>query len=89
MRDVIVRIPVIPSINDTAENLLRICQFLDPFRNHISAIHLLPYHNMATNKYDALQQRYTLSDIIPPSSEQMEHLRQHFVQAGFQTQIGG
>lgn len=88
-RDVIVRIPIIPTVNDIPENLTAVLRFLEPFRKHIAKIHILPYHNMGTSKYDALQRPYLLPQITPPANEQMDTLMQFFTRAGYETQIGG
>lgn len=88
-RDVVVRIPVIPAINDTPENITALLQFLEPFRRHITKIHILPYHSMGASKYDALQRPYLLPDTAPPTQDAMDTLLNDFIQAGYTAQIGG
>lgn len=88
-RDVIVRMPVIPAINDNAGNLEAMVRFLEPYRGHVAKIHLLPYHNLGLSKYDALQRSYLLGHIVPPADEQMQALQAVFVGAGYTVQIGG
>lgn len=50
--DVWIRIPVIAGVNDTADEMLEIKKFLNPY-NPLK-IELLPYHKMGEHKYDAL-----------------------------------
>ena len=85
----IVRMPVIPTINDDAGNLEAMVRFLEPYRGHVAKIHLLPYHNLGLSKYDALQRSYLLGQIVPPADEQMQALQAVFVGAGYTVQIGG
>ena len=88
-RDAIVRIPIIPTINDTPDNITALLRFLAPFRKHVTKIHFLPYHSMGTSKYDAMQQPYLLPEITSPTDDQMNTLLNCFTQAGYETQIGG
>ena len=73
--DVCVRIPVIPSVNDSEAELASIKDFIysngKPF-----GIELLPYHAMGEIKYDALSMPKTHFDV--PSEKAMEELRKIF-----------
>ena len=87
--DVFVRIPIIPGINDTPDELKALMEFLKPYKNKIVEIHLLPYHNLGISKYDALCRPYLLQDLPIPSNEHMRDIKSRFVHKGFQTKIGG
>ena len=52
-----VRIPLIPAVNDTAENLTATARFLR--ENGIDRVEMLPYNKMAGGKYAMLGRRYT------------------------------
>ena len=86
---VIVRIPIIPGINDSPEEQNQIRKFLLPYRDLVQEIHLLPYHNLGASKYDALCQPYLLNHLKAPSKEQLEKLKERFAEAGFFVRIGG
>ena len=88
-RDVIVRMPVIPTINDDKANLESMVRFLEPYRAHVTKLHLLPYHNLGLSKYDALQRSYLLPQIQVPDDAHMQALQGFFSQAGYSVQIGG
>lgn len=49
---VCLRIPVIGGVNDNADEMLKIKNFLAPYP--LEKIELLPYHKMGEHKYDAL-----------------------------------
>lgn len=55
-KDFVVRIPLIPSITDTEENISGICEILN--KNNVKYAELLPYNKMAGGKYAMLGRRY-------------------------------
>jgi pyruvate formate lyase activating enzyme len=67
---VYVRIPLIPGINDDAENLLRSGAFLASLAN-VTGVELMGYHEIGLAKYDALGLPYTLRGTLPPLPKQM------------------
>jgi pyruvate formate lyase activating enzyme len=68
--DVIVRIPIIPGINDDKDNLQQTGLFLSSFSIRPS-VELLPYHAFAHSKYSGLGLNYGLEEIHPPSQEEI------------------
>ena len=86
--ELIVRTPVIPGFNDTAEEIRAISSFartLPGVREH----HLLPYHRLGQDKYAGLGRKYSLADIEPPSREKMEYLLSIAETSGLKCKIGG
>ncbi len=71
----IIRIPIIPGINDKEEDLKEIGRFCSGLR-YLHQIQLLPYHRLGTNTYKKLGRPYLLSDVQPPSSERMVQYRE-------------
>jgi pyruvate formate lyase activating enzyme len=57
-----IRIPVIPSVNDSTEEMHMIKKLLVPTDN-LEKIELLPYHSMGVHKYGALKIKATSFDI--------------------------
>ena len=68
---ILIRIPVIPGINDDEENLRQTGAFLASLPN-VPPVELLPYHNIAEGKYAGLGMNYALAEIHPPAHEQMQ-----------------
>lgn len=66
----IVRIPLIPGINDDEKNLVESGRFLASLP-HIECIELLGYHDIAQAKYEALGQEYALVGLKPPTVAEM------------------
>jgi pyruvate formate lyase activating enzyme len=69
--NLLVRIPVIPGVNDDSDEIQRIGEFLSalPVR---PPVELLAYHNIASAKYSGLDMEYALSSLQPPSFEQVQ-----------------
>lgn len=84
----IIRVPVIPTFNDTPEEILQIAQFAYNLPG-VDELHLLPYHRLGQDKYTGLGREYTLMHIEPPTNEHMEMLRDVASATGLHVQIGG
>jgi len=51
---IIIRIPLIPNVNDTDDNLINTAKLINTFGNGIKIVELLKYNNLAASKYTAL-----------------------------------
>jgi len=69
-----IRVPVIPTFNDTPEEIRAIALFADRLPG-VDDIYLLPYHRLGQDKYEGLGRTYLLPDILPPEPEHMEKLK--------------
>ena len=74
MTELSIRVPVIPTFNDTPEEIRDIAWFADKLQG-VKVIHLLPYHRLGQDKYEGLGRDYPMKDILPPTKEQMEMLK--------------
>jgi len=80
---VIVRVPVIPTVNATAEEIGAIAAFVAG-RPNVQYLELLPYHRLGEAKREGLG--YRLNDPLPyVSSEQMQQLAR--VVAGYNVKV--
>ncbi len=70
----VIRVPVIPTFNDTPEEIAAIAQFADKLPG-VEKIHLLPYHRLGQDKYDGLGREYLMKDALPPENEHMDMLK--------------
>jgi pyruvate formate lyase activating enzyme len=68
---IIIRIPVIPGVNDDEKNLRQTGEFLASLPN-VPPVELLAYHNIAEGKYAGMGINYTLEEIQPPTRERMD-----------------
>ena len=60
----VIRVPVIPTFNATAEEIMAIARFADALPG-VERIHLLPYHRLGMDKYGRLGRPYALAGIPP------------------------
>lgn len=65
-----IRVPLIPGVNDSAEEIDRIGAFIRATGTP-EAVHILPYHRIGMEKYQRLNKKYTLSDSQPPDEAQV------------------
>ena len=72
---IFVRIPVIPGVNNTVEEMLAIRKLLETF-GMPERVELLPYHAMGEHKYDALGSALTPFSV--PSEDEMSMLKKLF-----------
>ena len=71
--EIVIRTPVIPGLNDSADNIgatARLCAELKSVR----ALELLPYHQLGEHKYESLGQDYKLPETPKPAREQVLEL---------------
>ena len=64
---------IVPNYNDTKESVLKLKEFAKNLTN-IEKIELLPYHDMAKNKYKKLGLEYRLKDVPPMDKKKCKDL---------------
>lgn len=87
-KELIIRVPVIPTFNDTDAEIREIATFARKLPR-VHRLHLLPYHRLGQDKYDALGREYTMRGLSPLSDEKMRHLLSVAEESGLICQIGG
>lgn len=78
----VIRIPVVPDITDTRENLDGLMQILKGL-HHCGAVELLPYHNISQHKYDRFGISNRLHNIPTMSAHELKPLVEKFGSQGF------
>lgn len=84
----IIRVPVIPTFNDTVSEITDIARFTKELGT-VDELHLLPYHRLGEDKYTYLGRSYELKDLTTPSDEKMNNLKSTVESCGLKCQIGG
>ena len=84
----IVRIPVIPGVNDNPEEIHNIAEFARLMSN-VDTLHLLPYHSFGENKYGLLGRIYPMGEADSIAESKMELLKREVESSGFHCHIGG
>lgn len=79
--DICVRVPVIPTLNDSVENMEAIASFVKGLPR-VKSVELLPYHKLGANKNEKLGLEYPIPEIPSPEAEDMQKLRAIFDKYG-------
>jgi pyruvate formate lyase activating enzyme len=86
---VIIRIPVIPGLNDSIEAMDAIRQVMQDSGARIEAVNLLPHHRLGRQKYEALGMQEPPAFGPEISKVEMKRLMGVFEEMGFKAKIGG
>jgi pyruvate formate lyase activating enzyme len=88
--EVIVRVPLIPGVNDADRDIELMAEFLSglEWRRQVR-VDLLPYHRIGMDKYERLGRVYAMAEAQPPSREQLDRVLASLRGHGFITRIGG
>lgn len=86
-RDVILRFPVIPGINDTERNVNEFRSFVRSL-DGIGEVNLLPYHDVS-EKYRRLGLSYRMDARPAPSAERLGYIKRRLEESGLKVKIGG
>ncbi|HEX7556442.1 MAG TPA: glycyl-radical enzyme activating protein [Leptolinea sp.] len=89
---IILRIPVIPGLNDEPENVAEMVELGK--RLSLPEIHLMPFHQFGKDKYVRFGRAYSLENNkgvyeVPEYSKRLEEIRSTFIYHGFIVRIGG
>lgn len=74
--EVLVRIPVIPGVNDQLEDAVAFCDLLKPIG--VKEVQLLPFHQFGERKYELLDWDYQLAGVPALHEEDLTDYRQTF-----------
>jgi len=84
-----IRIPLIEGVNAKDENIIATIDFMKSLKRAPDRVGLLPYHNIATNKYDKLGRVYDDEGLSAPTEERQLEILNTFTENGFNAVIGG
>ena len=84
----IIRVPVIPTFNDTENEIRDIAQFAKTLPG-VDELHLLPYHRLGEDKYEGLGRNYELHNVGLIPDEHIQRLKTVVESEGLKCQIGG
>lgn len=70
-----IRYVVVPGYSDDIEDVRALAQFLAPMEN-VEQVELLPYHNLGTHKWKALDIEYPLEGMEPPPEAKMQEIQE-------------
>ncbi len=86
--ELVIRTPVIPTFNDTVEEIRAIAGYASRLRG-VRQMHILPYHRLGYDKYIGLGRDYPMGDLPTPDREKMLELKRAVESTGLICIIGG
>jgi pyruvate formate lyase activating enzyme len=86
---VVVRIPLIPGFNASAESLRAIGRFVAGLPGNTTQVDLLPYHTLGRAKYAALAQPYPWEGYALLTDAEVEELAGELSRMGLAVTVGG
>ena len=86
-KDIAARIPMIPGYNDSLDDSEKYADLLAEYG--ISTVHLLPFHQYGSGKYDLLGLNYEYRNVPNTREEALQDNMELFIHRGFKAQIGG
>lgn len=84
-----IRIPLIKNVNADRKSLTEMAEFITTLSGKRPVVNLLPYHNLAANKYTKLGSNYNEFNMEEPSEEVQSTAVGIFESFGIMAEIGG
>ncbi|MDT2599980.1 glycyl-radical enzyme activating protein [Enterococcus hulanensis] len=84
---VIPRIPLIPEYTTNEKNIQQLIDFLTARK--IGEVHLLPFHQYGSSKYDYLGREYRMKDVQTLTRTEIDTIKAKFERAGIRANIDG
>ena len=72
--NIILRIPVIPGVNDSEEDISGFAEIINNFGKGVKEVELLRYNNLAESKYQIIGKEYTGFSDSPQTDERMKEI---------------
>ncbi len=85
--DIVLRVPVIPKLNDDQDNLEAVRDLAVELG--IAKVHLLPYHVFGSDKYERLGLLNKMHSVAAPSSDELARVKDILEHPGLEIKIGG
>ena len=86
---IIIRIPLIAEVNDFKENIRQSAEFISNLAGEKKEVHLLPYHQIAQNKYFKLGRPDDFTLLPAPDEENLASAIMIFKEYGINATVGG
>ncbi len=84
---IVIRVPLIPHITDTEENIRAIARFVREELGADIPVNVLPYHKFGTNKYAMLDREYELAALEMMTEEKIEKIVAIFEAHGLRCEV--
>ena len=86
--NIVVRIPLIPMVNDTEEEFTAMTKFVSTLKR-INSVHVLPFHQFGAGKYDLLGEPYELGSLKEDNDARIQECIAIAKGYGLKVNLGG
>ena len=76
-------------MNDDDDNIIQTAKLVKSLPGKTKPVSVLPYHNIATKKYEKLGEVFDQGDMAEPSQQRQQEVLQIFADHGIEARIGG
>lgn len=87
-RNIWIRVPVIPGVNDQESELAAMAALVAELPG-VRQVNLLPYHRSGLHKFEQLGRECQMASVTPPSPERMQAALAGFAAVGVPVKMGG
>lgn len=84
-----IRVPFIRNVNADHNTVTEMAEFIAALPGKKPVVNLLPYHNIAANKYNKLGSEYNAFNMEEPTEEEQNRALTIFQEFGIEAEIGG
>jgi pyruvate formate lyase activating enzyme len=83
----IIRIPLIPGVNDSDGELKKIALIAVDFLKKPGKVNILPYHRFGTGKYQMLDRKYQLTELTTQKDPEIQSAKHLFESFGLECEV--
>jgi pyruvate formate lyase activating enzyme len=84
-----IRIPLIAGVNNDEKNINQTAKFISSLTGEKKKVNILPYHNIAQQKYKKLGLEFNTQNLEEPSKDNLTKINSIFESFGLEAVIGG
>lgn len=84
-----IRIPFIKNVNTGENEIRKMADFVSSLPGQKPVVNLLPYHNIASGKYQKLEMEYNAGEMAEPSDLEIRQAIEIFENRGLEVEVGG
>lgn len=87
--DINIRIPLITGVNDGELNIEQTARFVAALSGEKKKVNILPYHNIAQQKYKKLGKEFNSDNLTEPAKDRVSSIIEQFESFGLEAIVGG
>lgn len=77
-----IRFVLVPGLTDSPENINKVADIVEQWKDNVERVEVLPFHNMGADKWHELNLQYDLEDVKPPTEESVAFTKNVFRSRG-------